>query len=205
MSRTDDTPRIEIFVDGMNFYIGQGSAGVRMRIESMGREIARQIGGDLTRLRYYTSPMPGDDPEKQDAQDRFFRALSYAPGVDLILGRHDARTDADGNIYHAEKETDVRLAIDMALGAAKDRYDIAVVVAGDTDYVPAIEAAKAEGKRVVWAHFPHQRGIVRLYSAAGEDLEFTRAFCEACAFEPWNHDAAAPTRREPPKPIVPRP
>ncbi|MCY3806306.1 MAG: NYN domain-containing protein [bacterium] len=40
-----------------------------------------------------------------------------------------------------EKGIDVLMAIDIALGARDDRYDVAVIVSADTDLVPAIEVA----------------------------------------------------------------
>lgn len=52
-----------------------------------------------------------------------------------------------------EKGIDVLLALAMVLGAVNDEYDVAVVVSGDTDLVPAIDATLDLGKRVenaVW-------------------------------------------------------
>lgn len=50
------------------------------------------------------------------------------------------------------KGVDISLATDMLQHAHRDNYDIAVIVGGDGDYVPLVEAVKAEGKRVVlWA------------------------------------------------------
>ncbi|MCY4102250.1 MAG: NYN domain-containing protein [bacterium] len=46
------------------------------------------------------------------------------------------------NAYH------VLMAIDIALGARDDRYDVAVIVSADTDLVPAIEVALDAGRRV---------------------------------------------------------
>lgn len=46
-----------------------------------------------------------------------------------------------------EKAVDVKLASDMIL--LKDIYDVAVIVSGDQDYVPAVEVIKDFGKRVV--------------------------------------------------------
>lgn len=177
-------PRLTIFCDSANFFVGQAQMGVRMRIEEMARQIAERYDAELVKLRYYCAPMPSLAEPHRKAQERFYRALSYVPEVELVLGRHDPRTMDDGRVVHQEKETDVRLAIDMVLGAVRDDYDIAVVVSGDTDFVPAIEAVRQFGKRVVWAHFPHQRGIKRLYMAAGEDLEMTPAFCAKCSIVP---------------------
>jgi uncharacterized LabA/DUF88 family protein len=49
------------------------------------------------------------------------------------------------------KQVDITLATDMLLHASHKHYDAAVLVAGDEDYVPLVEAVKREGARVyVW-------------------------------------------------------
>jgi uncharacterized LabA/DUF88 family protein len=50
------------------------------------------------------------------------------------------------------KRVDITLATEMLTHAHRKNYDIAVLVAGDEDYVPLVEAVKAEGRRVaLWA------------------------------------------------------
>jgi uncharacterized LabA/DUF88 family protein len=40
----------------------------------------------------------------------------------------------------------------MLLHAARKNYEVAILIAGDEDYVPLVEAVKSEGRRVyVWA------------------------------------------------------
>ena len=43
---------------------------------------------------------------------------------------------------------DVKIAVDMVLGAVHNKYDHAFLLSADGDYSPAIEAAKDLGKRV---------------------------------------------------------
>jgi len=47
-----------------------------------------------------------------------------------------------------EKGIDVLLALDVALGAERDEYDVAIICSADTDLVPAIDAAVERGKKV---------------------------------------------------------
>ena len=55
-----------------------------------------------------------------------------------------------------EKTVDVNLGVDMVL--LKDNYDMALLVSGDQDYVPAAQAAKNFGKHVVNVAFKTQIG-----------------------------------------------
>ena len=57
-------------------------------------------------------------------------------------------------IYKQEqKEVDVALASEMVVHALKDHYDVAIVVSGDRDFVPAIQHVQSAGKRVEVAAF----------------------------------------------------
>ncbi|WP_419944724.1 NYN domain-containing protein [Candidatus Poriferisodalis sp.] len=61
-----------------------------------------------------------------------------------------------------EKGIDVMMALDIALGARDDMYDVAIVASADSDLVPAVEVALDAGKRVETAMWwssanPHHR------------------------------------------------
>jgi hypothetical protein len=47
------------------------------------------------------------------------------------------------------KQVDISLTTDMLSHAFRKNYDIAVLVAGDEDYVPLVKAVMSEGRRVV--------------------------------------------------------
>jgi len=55
-----------------------------------------------------------------------------------------------------EKTVDVKLATDMIM--LRDIYDIAVIVSGDQDYVPAVRVIKDSGKHVVNVSFETRSG-----------------------------------------------
>jgi uncharacterized LabA/DUF88 family protein len=55
-----------------------------------------------------------------------------------------------------EKAVDVKLATDLIM--LKDIYDIAIIVSGDQDYVPAVQVIKDSGKHVVNVSFKKRNG-----------------------------------------------
>lgn len=55
-----------------------------------------------------------------------------------------------------EKTVDVNLAVDML--QMRDTYDLAVIVSGDQDYLPAVQAVKNAGKTVVNVAFSARSG-----------------------------------------------
>ncbi|MDB2620241.1 NYN domain-containing protein [bacterium] len=56
----------------------------------------------------------------------------------------------------SEKAVDVNLATDLI--SLRDIYDLAIIVSGDQDYVPAVKAVKDAGKRVVNVSFRTRSG-----------------------------------------------
>ena len=82
-----------------------------------------------------------------------------------IATRHDAvefrragaiRYDLFGESLGIEKAVDVKLAVDLIV--LRDVYDVAVIVSGDQDYVPAVQVVKDSGKRVVNVAFQTRSG-----------------------------------------------
>ena len=74
-----------------------------------------------------------------------------------------------------EKTTDVNLALDMLL--LKDAYDMAIIVSGDQDFLPAVRAAQAAGKIVLNVAFRAAGrllpgGAKRLNEAVDWSIEF---------------------------------
>jgi len=57
-----------------------------------------------------------------------------------------------------EKTVDANLSVDTVL--LRDNYDMALIVSGDQDYVPAVQAAKNYGKHVVNVAFEAQNGAL---------------------------------------------
>ena len=69
--------------------------------------------------------------------------------------RYDLFADPS-RAFGEEKTTDVNLAVDMVM--LKDQYDIAVVVSGDQDFVPAVAAVQELGRKVVNVSFKRRSG-----------------------------------------------
>ena len=50
---------------------------------------------------------------------------------------------------HQEKCVDISLAVEMlSLATVDDAYDIACVVTGDKDFIPAMQKTRSKGRRV---------------------------------------------------------
>ena len=112
----------------------------RPRMLSAGREGVEEILRELRWRQTAKEKEFGGQANLQRAIVREHRSIEFRRSGGI---RYDLFTKK----YGPEKTTDVNLAVDMVM--LKDTYDIAVIVSGDQDFVPAAGAAKNLGKTVV--------------------------------------------------------
>lgn len=58
-----------------------------------------------------------------------------------------------------EKGTDVKLAVDLIVGAIEDKYDTAVLVSSDTDLIPAVQYVRYRKKKLEYVGFSHSPSL----------------------------------------------
>jgi len=127
----------------------------------------------------YQSPKP-TDRERQLVRnaDRFYYALRKLPSLEVRLGRLAFRgisSETSEPIFE-QKRVDVQLAVDLLTLAFSRQIATAVVVAGDSDFIPAFEAAKNQAVRIVLFHGRKNPAHRELVNAADHAVEFTDAF-----------------------------
>lgn len=54
-----------------------------------------------------------------------------------------------------EKGTDVKIAVDLIIGAVDNLYDTAILVSSDTDLIPALQYIKYRSKKLEYVGFSH--------------------------------------------------
>lgn len=180
---------IAAFVDGLNLYHGMEAADLlRYRwldITAMCKRLARTAGEkaggiefDLTQVVYCTSFV--SEHAAQRRQDIYLQALQFSqpPYFRTLLGKYELKTrpcTKCGELvgFQKEKRTDVNLAVEIVRAAsADDRPDAILLVSGDTDLIPAIEAAQDYGLLTCVAA-PPRRGLQHLNNVADVYLRVT--------------------------------
>ena len=58
-----------------------------------------------------------------------------------------------------EKGVDVKLVVDLMKNAFENKFDKAILVSNDADFVPAIEEVQTLGKKVVNVSFPKTKSF----------------------------------------------
>ena len=142
-----DDERVAVFIDGSNFYHALkadfGDAKIDFQ-KFVGKLVdARR----LVRIYYYNAPVDQTRDAKRAAdQQRFFDQLQRVPYLTLKLGRLESRGPVQ-----VEKGVDIVIAVDLLRFAHSHVYDMAIIVSGDSDFVPAVEAVQDLGKHVEMA------------------------------------------------------
>jgi len=121
---------------------------------------------DILRSSYYHCPPYQSSPPTEEERTRFskkqkfFNALSQLNRFQVRQGKLERRgVDANGRPIFMQKRVDIMLSVDMVLMAATRQVDHVVLVAGDSDFVPAIEVTKPLGVLVTLWHGPRGHGL----------------------------------------------
>jgi uncharacterized LabA/DUF88 family protein len=140
-----------VFVDGENLAIRYGAllkekqtpipSHVRYKPDIYVWSLALNnlcFRGGVVRRHYYTS-VQGDE-------DSRLAVIEALKDVDIESPQVFKRTKTRGS-----KRVDIQLTTDLLLHASRKNFEVAVLIAGDEDYVPLVEAVTSEGRRVfVW-------------------------------------------------------
>jgi len=106
---------------------------------------------------YVSSPATADEKTRKAGFDRFVAALEREPRFQVKLGRLARREGNQGAIRFEQKMVDILLAVDLVQLSVDHQIQRAVILANDSDFVPAIEIARAAGTVVdLYYHVPPQ-------------------------------------------------
>lgn len=180
-----DDERVMVFIDGNNlFHELKGHFG---RSDIDFAKFCRRLAGDRTLVRtyYYNAPVDKErEPDRHARQDRFFRSLQRLPYFELRFGRlvyFDWPRQSP-----IEKGVDVKLSTDMLVHAFRNSYDTAVLVSGDTDYSPALQAIKDQGKHVEVVLFGDRQTSLELREISDRTIDVDKNYLSDC----WEGGAA---------------
>ena len=146
--------KILIFIDGQNFYrsLLRFDDTLVVDYDRLASWITQAVGGPSTTFggaHYYVGVSPGAPAPVES----FLKGLEGRMGYFVRRERRVRRTGrcsvCGGEYeYTTEKRVDTRLVADLIHFAANGAYEAAVLVSGDDDFVPAVEAVNALGKQV---------------------------------------------------------
>lgn len=155
--------KIVLFVDGSNLFGGLTEVlgfGSYINFRSFLQEIRKDFS--INEIYFYGTYMKIDASKPVSyrshvmAQKAFFDSAKNTPGVKFIQGHFSGSGK--------EKGVDVKLAVDMTLGASQNQYDEAIIMTGDADLRYAVEITKKQQKPVhlaaIGSRFPFGISVV---------------------------------------------
>jgi uncharacterized LabA/DUF88 family protein len=162
--------RVITYIDGFNLYFGMKAQYQNkylwLDVEALSKSLLtpRQ---NLVATKYFTS-MVNNQPDKEKRQRTYLDALKASTGCHFYYGSYQSNIincRACGSNWPSPKEkmTDVNIATQMLMDAFTNQFDVAILISGDSDLVPPIQAIKqlSPAKRV-GVYFPPHRHSIQL-------------------------------------------
>ena len=158
MTKKRKRERVAIYIDGSNFY--NYLKDIKLT-HPKGKEFSYPAlvsfiaaNREVVSMRFYIGIIrdydnTGRSRELVRKQQRFLAAIEKEG---LVVKRGRIMYDK-GRIR--EKGTDVKIAVDMIIGAVDDLYDTAIVISSDTDLIPALKYVRYKRKRIEYVGFSH--------------------------------------------------
>lgn len=150
--------KVVVYIDGNNFYKylkdKQISFPKGVKFDFI-KFIDFLVGGrQLVSKRYYIGIAKNfDNSEKSKeivaGQQKFLGELQK---MAFVIKKGKVIYDS-GKIR--EKGVDVKISVDLVVGAVDNIFDTAIIVSSDTDLIPAIKYVKFKGKNIEYIGFSH--------------------------------------------------
>ncbi len=149
--------RAAIFIDGGYFLSHMKKNDITPKYEELAdyllKPLRKSVPLDLLRCYfYYCAPWMSLEPtenekRRMEEHEEFAKEISSQERWAVRLGKLQRRRDGNKE-YFEQKRVDVLLSVDMVRHSASGHIQHVIVVAGDSDFIPAIEATKESGATV---------------------------------------------------------
>jgi len=149
-------------IDGSNFYNRLKDLGIRNTAQFDYRGLAEWLahGRPLTYCGYYVGVVraKAGDPKAEAMKNQQVNLFNNLQSKRQRFVVQRGYIMENRGVYH-EKGVDVKIAVDLLVGAYEDRYDTAILLSSDTDLIPAIQQVRTLGKAVEYIGFAHRPSL----------------------------------------------
>jgi len=165
--------RVAVFVDGgyLDKVLEYDFGKAPIDYAKLAVELA--AGQELLRVYYYfcmpfmSNPPTDDEKQRYQSKQRFIHRLALLPRFELRQGRLERR----GSEFE-QKRVDTLLTVDLVRLRWRGQISRAVLVTGDSDFVPAIKDAKDSGV-LVQLYYSKRSCHQELLQACDDRIEIT--------------------------------
>ena len=145
--------RVAIFIDGSNLYHNLKRYDIKTTFEEIIKKV--ETKREIVDIFYYTALLDKSIDEKRyNKHKKFLEKIKKIPNFNVVLCNLRKMILEDGSVDFTIKGDDVYLATDLIKGAYENLYDVAIIVSGDADFIPAIKLVQKNNKKVINAFFP---------------------------------------------------
>ena len=177
------------YIDGFNVYYSLNTKRFHKYKWLDYRKVTQGVitnGDKITGIFYFTTFVKWK-AEAVARHKQYIKALRSV-GVETVFGRFlkkTVRCHLCGRHYKTreEKQTDVNIALHLVCDGIADLYDRAIIVSGDTDLVPVIEAVhRIAPDKEIGVLFPLRRYNNSLEKAADFAITMREKMLSRCQF-----------------------
>jgi uncharacterized LabA/DUF88 family protein len=162
MDKKEKEKRVAIYIDGSNLYHKLKDLGLKnityFDYSGLSKWLARDR--EVISKRYYVGVIRAkeNDLRGQQLRKRQVKLFNFliSPEQGFVIKRGYLMKNDE--VYH-EKGVDVKIAVDLLVGAYDDIYDTAILLSSDTDLIPAIQKVKHLGKKIEYIGFSHRPSL----------------------------------------------
>lgn len=144
--------KISVYIDGANFVYGLKTLHPKYSDYHFDfKSFIKKVVGrnQLVKIFYYNASLKQKiNPRRFKEQQKLFSRLRKIPKCNVILCKRQKRFGKDDEEYYTIKGDDINLALDMLNHAWEDKYDKAILISGDGDFVPLVKYVKSKNKQI---------------------------------------------------------
>lgn len=140
---------VYVFIDASNLWEAQKSKGKFFDYEKLRRFIKKEFNANHIQIFYYTAyPAEGTREYSLDGKHKFYTFLKK--GLGFIVRKKELKritvTAKEGQSVEEKGNMDVEITIDAL--HHKEKYNLAVLFSGDSDFLALVSYLRKGGKKV---------------------------------------------------------
>lgn len=190
--------RVMVFIDFENFNIAlmsyyrkQNLPAARLDYNKIPQEIVNMLPGNNELVKTFLCAPKPDDFLMQDARRKntydWINGLKNQKYFTVIEGQHIARPvygqtmdiNNPASFYVEEKGTDINMGAHLIAKGFLNAYDTAVIVSGDSDYIPVLNILNTIGKVTVVVGVQGQN-MSKLRMSADDMILLDKTYFDKC-------------------------